>query len=529
MIGRLTSFPFIGTVLLYGVVPLLLTTAADAQDGFGTAPVEQEVFRLKDDSILTIIARSWLTDTGSVHVPEVRSRAGSRSIRLPVYRIRAQNAMNASAPIFWLSGGPGQSNLSSFQYNFFIGEHDHVMVGYRGVDGDVSLDCPEVVQALEEGSDLLSEEMLSDAAKGYGSCSERLIRSGVDLDGYTPLEVADDIEAVRLLLGYDRIIIVAESYGTRIAYLYARTYASHIERMVMVGSNPPGHMVWDPYANDRIIERYARLWSKDAGAVRRYPDLVRAMRVVRDDFPTSWLFLPIHEGTVRAAMNAFLFHTETAAQGFDAYVAAANGDPSGLWLMSVVASYIFPTSVNWGDNASKAMSSDGDTSRNYREELDPEDALFGAPLGAFLWSAAESSSWPIRTIPEEYRTMAGCSVQTLFLSGSLDASTPAENVTNDMLPHFPNGTHVILSEAGHVMDLWRSQPAAVHTLVKTFIDEGKIDTSRIRYVPVSFDVAWGFPLLAKLTIGILLLLSVVLIGGIVLGIRRVRRLCSAGS
>ena len=32
------------------------------------------------------------------------------------------------------------------------------MVGYRGVDGDVSLNCPEVVKVLEECDDVLTPE-----------------------------------------------------------------------------------------------------------------------------------------------------------------------------------------------------------------------------------------------------------------------------------------------------------------------------------------------------------------------------------
>ena len=34
------------------------------------------------------------------------------------------------------------------------------MVGYRGVDGSVSLDAPEVVETLSNGKDLLSSESL---------------------------------------------------------------------------------------------------------------------------------------------------------------------------------------------------------------------------------------------------------------------------------------------------------------------------------------------------------------------------------
>jgi hypothetical protein len=113
----------------------------------------------------------------------------------------------------------------------------------------------------------------------------------------------------------------------------------------MIGANPPGGMVWNPQKSDELIKRYGELWAKDPQASARCPDLVDAIRKVNDDMPRRWLFLPIHPGNVKAA-----------AMVFDKYRAAANGDPSGLWLASLVACFVFPEVVNWGDNASKAVS-----------------------------------------------------------------------------------------------------------------------------------------------------------------------------
>ena len=153
------------------------------------------------------------------------------------------------------------------------------------------------------------------------------------------------------------------------------------------------------------------------------------------------------------------------------------------------------------------MSLDFDSTRDYLHELNPPDALIGAPLGAFLWAPAQMGHWPVTSVDAPYRTLQRSNVSTLFLSGSLDFSTPAENVERFFVPNFPNGHHIVLFEAGHVMDLWRSQPAATHRLLTTFLETGAIDTSLVRYTPASFEVSWGFPLLAKL-----------LVGGVVVGV-----------
>ncbi len=300
-----------------------------------------------------------------MRVPENRSDSTSRLIELPVVRIRSE-AENPEEPVFWLGGGPGQSNLGNFDYDYFIDRHDHVMVGYRGVDGPTSLDCPEVSQVIAEGDDVLEQATLDSVGAAFVRCWDRLAGDGVDIDGYTMIEVVRDMEEARLELGYDRIDIVAESFGTRLGYLYALVYPENVHRMILVGAQPPGGMVWDPYQSDDLIRAYGRLWRQDESAVSRYPDLVEAIRSVNHDMPRRWLFLPIHPGNVKVSAHAMLFHRESAAKVFDTYVAAANGDASGLWLISVVAPFIFPNVVNWGENASKAVSADYVPGHDYR-------------------------------------------------------------------------------------------------------------------------------------------------------------------
>ena len=494
----------IHTLVIVGcfAVTLFINPSAHAQSRVQLSRfnIPTEHRSLTDRGVLESRTFDFVADSGSVVVPENRKNPDSRRIRIPIVRIRSLDT-TSRIPVFWLSGGPGQSNLKSFQYDYFLPHHDHVMVGYRGIDGEVSLDCPEVVEILEQGGDILSEGAIAAVSVAFGACAERISSQGIDLSGYTPVDVADDIEEARDALGYETIDIVAESYGTRVAYLYAVRYPNRVHRMIIIGGNPPGGMVWNPYQNDSLLARYGELWKQDPDARAIHPDLVEAFRTVNRNFPKRWLFFPIHEGTVKASVNAFLFHKETAAQGFDAYTAAANGDASGLWMFSFVGGRIFPDIVNWGDNASKAVSLDFDSTRDYLHELNPPDALIGAPLGAFLWAPAQMGHWPVTSVDAPYRTLQRSNVSTLFLSGSLDFSTPAENVERFFVPNFPNGHHIVLFEAGHVMDLWRSQPAATHRLLTTFLETGAIDTSLVRYTPASFEVSWGFPLLAKLLVG----------------------------
>src|SRR6185312_2595302 len=86
---------------------------------------------------------SYPAACGTLVVPENRANPRSRLIALPVIRIRGRSA-HPLAPVFHLNGGPGQSNMTFPQADRLLGQHDIVLVGYRGADGSSLLNCSEV-------------------------------------------------------------------------------------------------------------------------------------------------------------------------------------------------------------------------------------------------------------------------------------------------------------------------------------------------------------------------------------------------
>src|SRR5205823_855548 len=109
------------------------------------------------------------------------------------------------APVFYLQGGPGITNMDFPMASRFTPNHDVVLVGYRGIDSSTRLDCPEVASAMTGVDDLMSASTLRAEAAEYRSCAERLTRDGVDLLGYNSVERVDDFEAARKAFGYGPI------------------------------------------------------------------------------------------------------------------------------------------------------------------------------------------------------------------------------------------------------------------------------------------------------------------------------------
>ena len=209
----------------------------------------------------------YAAECGTLVVPENRSNPEARLIALPVMHIQA-TAVDPAEPVFWLAGGPGQSNMHfSHQQDLtaLLKNHDFVLVGYRGVDGSVVLDCPEISQALKNPpGDLLSDTALASYGTAAAQCGTRLQSEGIDLEGYSMSETIDDMEDARRALGYERINLLGASYGTRLAMIYEWLYPDSLGRVGMIEVNTPGHFVWETEMIESQLEDYGQLCAEDA-------------------------------------------------------------------------------------------------------------------------------------------------------------------------------------------------------------------------------------------------------------------------
>ncbi len=454
-------------------------------------------------------SEKFVEHRGVITVPENRYKPASRFSHLPFRRIRS-NSEKPREPVFILSGGPGMSNMewSLENFGYLLPDHDLVAVGYRGVDGSVQLDCPKVTAALKDNDSLLGTEILKKLGQAWTESARRLAASGIDIDRYTMPEVIEDNEAVRKTLGYQRIDLMSGSYGTRVAYLYSTEHPAQIRRSIMIGANPPGHFVWDPKVVDAQLRYYSELWSRDSVASLRTKDLYGDMKSVLNDMPKKWLFFSIDPGRVKVVTFALLFQRETAAKVFDAYLAAKEGDPSGLALMSAAFDYTFPSMMTWGEFASKAVSADSVFMGEYITHTTPSpDLPLGSPMSDLVLGSMPYGAWPIGQIPERFRTPVESDVETLLLNGSIDFSTPAEIATREFLPYLRNGRQIILAEYGHVGDVeWLNRDNTIR-IVTSYYNTGIPDTSLNKYIPMDFNAGTGFPAMAKAA-----LITVVVLG-----------------
>ena len=435
---------------------------------------------------------SYRADCGTLVVPESRHKARSRLIALPVTRIRARSAQ-PGVPIFRLEGGPGLTNMKFKKASRFADNHDVVLVGYRGVDGSVRLDCPEVESALKHSTDFLGEKSFRAYGKALRSCAHRLTNDGVDLAGYGLAQQVDDLEAARRALGYKRIDLLSESAGTRTAMIYSWRYPKSIHRSVMIGVNPPGNFLWDAKTTDEQIRRYSALCAKDDACSKRTDDLAASIRRATTDIPDRWFFLPIKQGNVRIASFYGLMESSSEAAPLSAPItlstllSADHGDASGFWFQSLLADFAFPTSFVWGQMAA-AGRADADTAKRHFSSGDHRsDSILGDPGTRFIWGGGElADAWPANASENQYDRVRRSKVKTLLIGGALDFATPPQIATKELLPYLPNGHQVVLAGIGHTTSFWTQQPKAGSHLIKTFFDSGRVDDSLYKPTTVDF-------------------------------------------
>jgi pimeloyl-ACP methyl ester carboxylesterase len=469
----------------------------------------------------------YAADCGTLVVPENRAAPESRLIAVPVTRIRAQSEHPAE-PIFYLEGGPGITNMNFKQASRFVEERDVVLVGYRGVDGSVRLDCPEVTSALKHSADFLGQKSFRAYGDGLRACADGLTDQGVDLARYGLVQQVDDFEAARTALAYDRINLLSQSAGTRTAMIYAWRYPENIHRSVMIGVNPPGHFLWDAHTTDEQIDRYTELCAKDAGCSTRTADLATSMRRTGANMPDRWLFLPIKQGNVRVESFVALMESTSlmaplsAPTTLDSWLSAAEGDASGFWFQSLLADLVLPRAFVWGQYAAAARL-DAQAARDYFSSGAQEGDSFGYAGSAFALGGGRLTEWPAAADEDAYDRVRTSKVETLLIGGELDTSTPPQVATNELLPYLPNGHQVVLPALGHSASFFAEQPEAGSHLINTFVATGRVDDSL--YTPQTVDFTPGVTLtaLAKGIAGTMVGLALLTVLSLLWMARRVHR------
>ncbi len=171
----------------------------------------------------------------SLSVPLERGGALPGTLALAVERRLAGPAPSRDAVVA-LAGGPGQAALPLAEYipkaiAPALGSRDLLLMDQRGTGESDPLGCP----ALERFS-------TETVARLFERCAQQI---GPARGAFTTAESVQDIEALRVAGGYEKLVLYGTSYGTKVALEYAERYPRNVESLILDSVVPSNG--WEPF------------------------------------------------------------------------------------------------------------------------------------------------------------------------------------------------------------------------------------------------------------------------------------------
>jgi len=216
---------------------------------------------------------------GTIKRPLDPAGAVAGEIELRVAVVPALNLTPRPDPFVPIAGGPGQGSVQFYTAYASAFENvrrnrDILLVDQRGTGESSRMDCP-VDEELIEGqySTELTIEYTNDC----------LAELPFDPRFFTTSVAVQDLEAVRLALGYPALNLYGVSYGTRVAQHFARRYPDSTRTIVLDGVVPPQVSLGPEIATEsqKAVDRVLSRCSEDAACSERFPDIrVTFQRVV---------------------------------------------------------------------------------------------------------------------------------------------------------------------------------------------------------------------------------------------------------
>jgi pimeloyl-ACP methyl ester carboxylesterase/Tfp pilus assembly protein PilF len=421
-------------------------------------------------------------ELGRLLAPENRNKKNDRLVDLAFVRLKSASKTPQS-PVIFLAGGPGASGIQTgrlpdyFQTIKAILEHaDVILLDQRGTGASTpEMGCPGTVADLPATALRSREDMRLAFTEVARKCAEEKRARGVDFDGFTILESADDVDGLRRALGLKKVSLWGHSYGTQLALTTARRHEAAIDRLIVMSVEGVSSAEKLPSDVDRYFEQIAAMCRRDA----QVPDLMGLMRKVfmtLDRNPVTVSVTNPATGVKRELIvggDGLRMLTLLTAMNDTRnlplipllFVALSRGDTSGLAEMLSAAQGRGIPSADWFliDGASGATA---DRRAQIRREA--RASLFGDLVNFLLTDLR--AVWSPKDLGDDFRKPVNSKVPALFISGALDANTPPHR-TEEARKGFPNSSHIIIENAGH-QDALRS--AGVIETIVAFVQGRKI-------------------------------------------------------
>ncbi|MBN2044914.1 MAG: alpha/beta hydrolase [Anaerolineales bacterium] len=255
-------------------------------------------------------------ECGLLNVPENYSLPEGRWIWMPYMILHSGTADANQTPLVFTEGGPGGNSLPSvwgFYQSGILEDRDIIIFQQRGnlfAQPELSCDFEEFYNQATESS----------------PCLEKFKTAGVDLTQYHTRVIAQDIESLRLALGYEQWNLFTSSYSTRLGQVLMVDYPEGIRSIILQSVSPlhETRFQHDPEHSFRALHYMFEQCAADEACAIAYPDLEKQFFSLVREYNEN----PVELTLRNPADGATAPFTVTGADLFEWTVGSAMYDPA---------------------------------------------------------------------------------------------------------------------------------------------------------------------------------------------------------
>jgi pimeloyl-ACP methyl ester carboxylesterase len=405
--------------------------------------------------------------------PEDPARPDGAKVELFLMRLPA-TTKTPGAPIVYLHGGPGGASLEHLEspdfrtlFDALRVEADVILLDQRGCGKSTPSLVPTGAPKIGPDSLASRASFLNYVKEISTLVRDRTVKAGHDPRLFTTLASVEDLEALRVALGAEKISLLAHSYGTQLAQAFARAHPASVARLVLIGSRGMDTARKLPSEPDAFLPRLAELAQADATVGAKFPDLMATLTRVLAKADRAPIEVPIEDEkkkvtTYRVGGYALRFilakfylndpdNTRYLPKLLDEIDTGRRPWSLTFNVLQIMRS---PVSLAWFtmDAANGVTPARGDLIRTQTTTALLGDAMnFPFPDINDVWHVPDHG--------DAFRASVTSDVPTLFVAGSLDGITPLAQ-TREIMRGFTNARLLVVENGGHNSQLRPLEVAA---------------------------------------------------------------------
>jgi pimeloyl-ACP methyl ester carboxylesterase len=393
---------------------------------------------------------------GKLTVYENRTTRAGRTLDLNIVVLPALDTVAEQEPLFDLAGGPGVASTDSAKlYATDLKQYRQhravVLVDQRGTGKSNPLNCRR-----DSSPQSFLDEMYP--VKYVTDCRDDL-KKRADLSQYSTPIAVDDLDDIRVALGYDKISFFGLSYGTRAALVYIRQHPSHVRSAVLMGVAPPNNVL--PMAIARDGQRALTLLLKECHADKdchgAFPHIESELldllaRLGKQPVQVTYA-LPENGEKVTVTIYRDVFAEKLRTQLYEADKArslpfiiheAARGNFAPFLAVAI------PVDRQTPDFISDGMYLSVTCAEGTRSISPASSAGLNGVFGNYRLAQQKRacSLWPAKELPKSYQKPVTSSVPVLLISGNMDPITPPSWAA-DAAAHLFHSQQVVVPHHAH--------------------------------------------------------------------------------